>query len=763
MLKTKAVLQTSQSRAARGTAKHQLRAELLLRIIRTLARCDTADEVIATLVDILCAELGAERGTIFLNDARTQELYARILQGEALREIRILNNRGIAGHVFATGENLVVHDVHADKRFEPSVDMRTGFVTKSILCVPIKTAKDEIIGVAQALNKLAGQFSAADEELLVAIATQASVVLQNMLFAEDIERNRHQEMEFLNLVTNVTSEIDLKVVLNKVVSEVTRMLNADRSTLFLNDEKTHELFTEVGEGLGATQIRIPNHLGIAGSVFTTGKTINLPHAYADMRFNPATDKRTGYFTRSMLCVPVTNKSGKIIGVTQALNKVGGPFTEEDEARLQAFTAQIAVALENAKLFNDVENMKNYNEGMLESMSNAVITLDENGKIVTCNAAGLRIMRTTPEAILQRQIHDFFAGTNAWMLEKLRRVEDTQLPDTIVDAEMQFAGEKVSVNVTVLPLRSIEHKKLGSMIMLEDISNEKRMKSTMSQYMDAALVDQVLDAGTDILSGKSASSTILFSDIRSFSTLSEELRAAGTVTLLNEYFTIMVDCIQRHGGMLDKFIGDGIMAAFGIPVAHDDDEDRAVRAAIDMINALFAWNVERLAQGKKPVNMGIGLNTDEVVSGNIGSPKRMDYTLIGDRVNVASRLESACKEYSARILIGENTYRKLRGTYRIREVDSVVVKGKTEPVVVYEVLDYHTPDTFPNLMEVVGYFKDGLQKYRARQWDSAITAFEKAVSLHPNDKLSQMYIERCGYLQAYPPEDDWQGVWIMQTK
>jgi len=317
MLKAKSVLQTSQPRAARGTSKHQLRAELLLTIIRTMARCDTVDEVIATLVDILCAELGAERCTIFLNDARTKELYGRIFQGEALREIRILNSRGIAGHVFTTGENLVVHDVSVDKRFEPSVDMRTGFVTKNILCVPITTAKDEIIGVAQALNKLAGQFSAADEELLVAIATQASVVFENMLFAEDIQRNRHQEMEFLNLVTSVTSEIDLKVVLNKVVSEVTRMLNADRSTLFLNDEKTNELFTEVGEGLGATQIHIPNHVGIAGSVFSTGKTINIPHAYADMRFNPALDKRTGYFTRSILCVPVTNKSGKIIGVTQA--------------------------------------------------------------------------------------------------------------------------------------------------------------------------------------------------------------------------------------------------------------------------------------------------------------------------------------------------------------------------------------------------------------------------------------------------------------
>ena len=145
-------------------------------------------------------------------------------------------------------------------------------------------------------------------------------------------------------------------------------------------------------------------------------------------------------------------------------------------------------------------------------------------------------------------------------------------------------------------------------------------------------------------------------------------------------------------MLDKFIGDGIMAAFGIPVAHGDDEDCAVRAAIDMTKALFAWNVERLAQGKKPVYMRIGLNTDEVVSGNIGSPKRMDYTLIGDGVNVATRLESACKEYSAQILMDENTYRKLRGTYRIREVDSIVVKGKTEPVVVYEVLDYHTNET-----------------------------------------------------------------------
>ena len=126
-------------------------------------------------------------------------------------------------------------------------------------------------------------------------------------------------------------------------------------------------------------------------------------------------------------------------------------------------------------------------------------------------------------------------------------------------------------------------------------------------------------------------------------------------------------------MLDKFIGDAIMAAFGVAVTHDDDEDRAVRASIAMIRVLKSWNVARVAEGKKPVNIGIGLNTDDVVSGNIGSKKQMNFTIIGDGVNLAARLESACKQYAARILISEFTYKKLRGTYRTREIDLVVVK------------------------------------------------------------------------------------------
>ena len=302
-----------------------------------------------------------------------------------------------------------------------------------------------------------------------------------------------------------------------------------------------------------------------------------------------------------------------------------------------------------------------------------------------------------------------------------------------------------------------------MILIEDITSEKRVKSTMSRYMDPALADKLLASGEEILGGQSSEATALFSDIRSFTTLTEELGAQGTVTLLNEYFTVMVDCIQQEGGMLDKFIGDAIMAVFGTPLPHGDDEDRAVRAGIAMLRDLSAYNHERATHGKQPIEMGIGINTGVIVSGNIGSPKRMDFTVIGDGVNLAARLESACKQYSAQLLISEHTLKKLRGIYQVRDIDQVVVKGKTEPVGVHEVLDFHTEETFPNLMEVLNYFKDGVTKYRKKNWEKAIEAFQEALRLNERDKIAQIYIDRCQHYMENPPAKEWAGVWTMTSK
>ena len=180
----------------------------------------------------------------------------------------------------------------------------------------------------------------------------------------------------------------------------------------------------------------------------------------------------------------------------------------------------------------------------------------------------------------------------------------------------------------------------------------------------------------------------------------------------------------------------------------------------MIGAINArWRDRGFAE----VKLGVGIGSGEVVAGTIGSPKRMDYTVIGDGVNLASRLESACKAYSARILLSETTVGKLRGTYRLRDIDLVIVKGKTQPVRVFEMLDYHDAESFPNLLDVVGHFGEGIADYRAARWDKAIQRFEKCLEFNPDDGLSRTYIERCNLLRTTPPDADWDGVWTMKEK
>ncbi|QIE54472.1 GAF domain-containing protein [Pikeienuella piscinae] len=737
---------------------------MLLDVSRKVAAQDTLDTVLETLIDLACQETGAERGTLFLNEPGTGELFSRVALGMRRREIRFMNDEGIAGAVFQSGDGEIIDDAYKDPRFNPEVDRETGFRTTSLLCAPIRTAKDEIIGVAQMLNKTTGRFDQTDLDILQGITTQCAITLQSMQLVERVEKSREREVEFLNIISEMTSELELNKLLNKVMTEATRMLDAERSTLFLNDEKTGELFSHVGAGLDSFEIRLPNSAGIAGTVFTTGKTINIPHAYADLRFNPGFDKQTGFFTRSILCVPVVNKQGKVIGVTQVLNKAGGPFDEEDESRLKAFTAQIAIGLENAKLFNDVQAMKNYTDSMLQSMTNGVITVDNDLTVRTCNAAAARLLGRTPDLVIGEP-GDAIGEENLWLVERLRKVLESGEGDILMEVELSFFGRGITTNLTMLPLKTGEGDFLGAMVMIEDITAEKRVKSTLARYMDPQLADQMLAEGRteDLMGGKDTVATVLFSDIRGFTTFTEALGAQGTVKLLNEYFELMVDVISGQGGMLDKFIGDAIMAAFGIPMAHDDDEDRGVRSAVNMISRLWEWNEARKKRGEAPVDMGIGLNTDSIVAGNIGSQRRMDYTMIGDGVNLAARLESACKQYHARILLSEHTVKGLKGIYRLREIDRVQVKGKTRPVDIYECLDYHTDASFPNMMDAVGHFRDGVARYRKQEFERAARAFNKALKANPDDAMAAIYVERCAIMRAEPPGDDWDGVWVMKSK
>jgi adenylate cyclase len=344
---------------------------------------------------------------------------------------------------------------------------------------------------------------------------------------------------------------------------------------------------------------------------------------------------------------------------------------------------------------------------------------------------------------------------------MARMEQTGQREIAIDARLSFADAAVSVNMTAQPLFGPDGAPIGSMLVFEDITAETRVRATMARYMSSEVVEQVLAAGEAELGGKTQTVSILFSDVRNFTGMSEALGARETVSLLNEYFSQMVEVVQRHGGMLDKYIGDAIMALFGAPFAKPEDADHALAVANGMLVTLHELNAQRQGQNKPPIDIGVGIATGEVVVGNIGSPSRMEYTVIGDSVNLASRLEGANKYYHSKILLDEATVHSLKAGNCLREIDLLRVKGKDRPVAVYESLGYL--DRTAALEEAMDSFAAGLAAYRAADWERAIQRFAAALELRPEDAPSRMYIERCRHYRETPPPADWGGVWILTEK
>lgn len=227
---------------------------------------------------------------------------------------------------------------------------------------------------------------------------------------------------------------------------------------------------------------------------------------------------------------------------------------------------------------------------------------------------------------------------------------------------------------------------------------------------------------------------------------------------------MVDVIFEHQGILDKFIGDAIMAVFGAPFSRPDvDPANAVNAGLDMMKELARYNRERVARGQIAIDAGVGISSGEVVCGNIGSEKRMDYTVIGDGVNLASRLEGATKMYGASIMISEFTQAHVAGKFLTRELDVIQVKGKTKGVRIFEVFaraEEAVPDELKRRLDV---YAKAQQLYQARQFADAGKAFAAGRETFPKDKVFGLYTDRCEYFLANPPAADWNGVWVLKDK
>lgn len=753
------------------------KAELFYRITemlrRTSALADIANRVsdslsldvlFPRLMEVVTEALNADRSSLFLHDPETNELFSRVMQGDVIGEIRFPCHLGVAGSVFTSGEAEIIADAYADPRFNQEVDRRTGYRTRNILCVPIRNKNHDVIGIAQVLNKHAGEFDGEDQKLLEGLSLQASAALENARLFEKVERQQREEAMLLEICISIVAEIHLDPLLVKIMAAATSLLDADRGSLFLYDATGNELFSRVAGGMTSEEIRFPADAGIAGECFTSGRVINIADAYSDPRFNPDFDRHTGYRTHSMLCMPIIARGERKIGVMQILNRKGGKFGNADERRLRAFSAQAAIAIENAQLFEEVSAARNYNEAILHSMNNAVLTLDASGILRKVNESARRILRLGDEELIGHRLEEIFVGRNNWVAKSLDKVQASGKTDITVDTDLFIEGTKaISVNLATVQLNSLRDEPIGYMLMMEDITREKRLRNTMSRYMSKPVVDQLLATGDVELGGTGRDVSVLFSDIRGFTSISERLGAKETVALLNEYFTDMVDIVFAHNGVLDKYIGDMLMAVFGSVLQSTEDAVNAVMVGNKMMTALHHLNRRRAARGSETIRIGIGISTGNVVAGNIGSLKRMEYTVVGDRVNLAERLESANKFYGTSILICEATYMAVNDHAAAREIDLIRVRGRETPIAIYEALGHHSEDSFPHREETLAAFKEGLIRYRQRDWAAAERHFCNAVAANPLDGPSKIYLERCRIYRDTPPPAEWDGVWTMQNK
>lgn len=296
--------------------------------------------------------------------------------------------------------------------------------------------------------------------------------------------------------------------------------------------------------------------------------------------------------------------------------------------------------------------------------------------------------------------------------------------------------------------------------------KQELKGTFAKYVSPAVVDEILkDPGNIELGGKKMELTVMFSDVRGFTTISEKLDPRALSDLLNSYLTPMTDLVFAHKGTLDKYMGDAIMAFWGAPIHFDDHANKAAACALQMLVKLKELQADYAAKGLPSIDIGIGLNTGDMSVGNMGSNTVRSYTVMGDSVNLGSRLEGINKEYGTRIIVSEFTEKKIAADYVLREVDWVRVKGKAQPVRIFELIgakagELKAPDA---MLALLPDFQAGFNLYHERKFQEAIDAFTRALGAKPDDECSQLYIERCQDYLKEPPPSEWDGVYTMKTK
>lgn len=559
-----------------------------------------------------------------------------------------------------------------------------------------RTVNDQLLTLSAQAGKIRADLEASKLKLPKNI-TEDLHNLQSTLkqIAEKIEAFQREHSNMLALADVgrvINSSLELDEVLRIVMDNIVRLTKAERGFLMLRDENG-EMAIRMGrnwemESINSSEKNVSST--VVQRVIDSGEAIVTTNAQEDQRFL-GQESIVAFNLRSILCVPLKVKN-ELIGVVYADNRIRtGIFAETERDLLAAFANQAAVAIENARLFSSLKHtleevtaLKNLMDNVFASIASGVITADVKNLVTLANKAAENILGAPSGDIIGHHLNETLASVSSELEPHLKEVRETD--KAIVDLEISHILPRrgaVDWRLNLSPLKDAAQKTQGVAIVLDDLTERKKLEAQrrlFERMVSPAVIEQ-LDPNSLQLGGKRVDITVLFADIRGFTTFSESFEPEKLVRILNRYLAAMAEAVLAQEGTIDKFMGDAIMAWFNAPVPQKDHTLRAVKTALAIRESVE--NLYKELPADSHLAFGVGIHYGDAVLGLIGTEKRLEYTAISDSVNTAKRIQ----ENSAKnqILISKDAYERVKKNVEAKPHVEMNVKGKTHPLNVFEVL------------------------------------------------------------------------------
>ncbi|HBB31872.1 MAG TPA: adenylate/guanylate cyclase domain-containing protein [Cyanobacteria bacterium UBA8803] len=667
----------------------------------------------------------------------------------------------------------------------------TYYIAYNLLALPIKNSQKYPIAFVQFINKLNEKsnpedslyqrvdrqgFTPEDEKRLArATAAMHSMVERCQSLYAQIKKQR-AIVAFIKAIHEISQGgLDLEATMQLIVDEAKTLIDADRSRLWLIDRERQELWTKVPiSDSSFKELRLPMGSCFVGQVAKSCQPINIPFdLYVHPNSEPIQrlDRHTDYRSCSLLCLPVFNAHNELLGVMELTNKkrpghfpdynpedwpvppegFKSSFSQADRHLMSAFTMQAGIALQNAQLFTTLKQQEQIQRNIFRSLDKSVICTDRVGRILTFNERAKQLLNISDDEQLQghyiRELVQIQEGNLIeWCQQALAGDGQQYHPNQTLISRGQ--EHKIHLSINAIADTSNGNHLNGLLVVMEEMSNNQHLRSTSERPISQELTQEWLrNRNGTSLTPENVS--VVCSDLRGYTNLIEDMEPEEVVALLNQYFELMVEAVMKYQGALDKYIGDALIAVFGMPLPLHHRAWYSVQTALEMRHRLAEFNSRHFPQKQHQLRIGIGIHSGQMSHDTISSEPNVS----NDVVNFTSLLEHASREYNCDIIISEMTYRQCGDRIWARELDRLQVKGKKRAVAIYELIGLRSQPLSEPQQQIVEHYRKGRHFYLNHQFALAMSEFAKVLSIDNNDKAARLHIQRClHWLKSPPPAD-----------